>query len=59
MQEVVELRVGLTKLASATYTLQKMGITFKRTLLFTTSVIISTDRLLISEEAVRVLDSRK
>ena len=59
MQGVVELTVGLTRLASATYTLQKMGVTFRRTLLFRTTVSIRTDRLLVSSEAVRVLDSRE
>ena len=59
MQDVVELRVGLTKLSSATYVLQKSGISFRRTLLFMTRVSVSTDRLLISDEAVRVLDRRE
>ncbi len=59
MQDVVELTVELTRMTSATYTLQKMGITFKRTLLFRTTVRISTDRLLVSDEAVRVLNSRE
>ena len=59
MQDVVELTVGLTRLASATYTLEKMGVTFKRTLLFRTTVNIRTDRLLNSSEAVRVLDRRE
>ncbi|MDG7008835.1 MAG: hypothetical protein JRN06_11490 [Nitrososphaerota archaeon] len=56
---MVELTVELTRMTSATYTLQKMGITFKRTLLFRTTVRISTDRLLVSDEAVRVLNSRE
>ena len=59
MQGEGELTVGLTRPASATYTLQKMGVTFRRTLLFRTTVSIRTDRLLVSSEAVRVLDSRE
>jgi hypothetical protein len=59
LQDVVELTLGLTKITSATYTLQKLGITFKRSLLFKTTVRISTDRLLVSSEAVRVLDRRE
>ena len=59
MQDVVELTVGLTRLTSATYTLQRMGITFRRTLLFRTTLRVSTDRLLVSSEAVRVLDRRE
>ena len=59
MQDVVELTVGLTKITSATYTLQKLGITFKRSVLFMNTVCVSTDRLLVSSEAVRVLDRRE
>ena len=59
MQDVVELTVGLTRITSATYTLERLGISFKRTVLFVTTVKVSTDRLLLSEEAVRVLDRRE
>ena len=59
LQEVVELRMGLTKLSSSTYTLQRSGISFRRTLLFRTTVNVSTDRLIVSDEAVRVLDRRE
>lgn len=59
MQEVVELSVGLTKISSFTYVLQKSGISFRRTLLFVTRVNVSTDRLIVSDEAVRVLNRRE
>ena len=59
MQDVVELTVGLTKIGSATYVLQRSGISFKRMLLYMTTVNVSTDKLLVSEEAVRVLDRRE
>jgi len=59
LQDVVELTVGLTKITSATYTLQKLGISFRRTLLYRTTVSISTDRLIVSDEAVRVLNRRE
>jgi hypothetical protein len=59
LQEVVELTMGLTKIGSATYTLQKLGISFRRTLLYRTTESVSTDKLLVSHEAVRVLDRRE
>ncbi len=59
MQEVVELSVGLKKISSATFVTQKSGISFTRTLLFVTTVKVSTDKLLVSNEAVRVLDRRE
>jgi hypothetical protein len=59
MQEVVELSFGLKRISSATYLTEKSGITFARTLLFVTMVKVSTDKLLVSEEAVRVLDCRE
>jgi hypothetical protein len=57
--DVVELKLGVTRITSATYTLQRLGITFRRSLLFKTTVCVSTDRLLVSSEAVRVLDRRE
>ena len=59
MQEIVELSFGLKRINSATYVTQKAGISFARTLLFVTTVKVSTDKLLVSREAVRVLDSRE
>lgn len=59
MQEVVELSFGLKKLSSATYVTRKWGITFSRTLLFITTERVNTDKLLVSHEAVRVLDRRE
>lgn len=59
MQEVVELSFGLKRISSATYITQRSGISFASVLLFTTTVKISTDRLLLSEEAVRVLNHRE
>lgn len=59
MQEVTELRISLKKIGTATYVAQKAGIGFKRMLIFQTTVMIPTDRLLVSDEAVRVLDSRE
>lgn len=59
MQQVVELSFPLKRLNSATYVTQKSGITFPKTFLFVTTVMVSTDRLLVSDEAVRVLDRRE
>jgi hypothetical protein len=59
LQEIVELCVGLRKISSATYVTRKLGISFSRTLLFVATVRVSTDKLLVSEEAVRVLDRRE
>jgi hypothetical protein len=59
LQEVVELSFGLKKISSATYITQRSGISFARMLLFTTIVKVSTDKLLLSDEAVRVLNDRE
>ena len=59
LQEVVELSFGLKKITSATYVTQRSGISFARTFLFVTTVRVSTDKLLVSDEAVRVLDRRE
>ena len=59
MQEVVELSFGVRRLSSATYKWVQSGITFTRMLLFVATVKVSTDRLLVSDEAVRVLDRRE
>jgi hypothetical protein len=59
LQEVVELTVGLKWIGSATYVTEKLGISFRRTLLFVTTVTVPTDKLLVSKEAVRVLDRRE
>ena len=59
MQEIVELSLGLKKISTATYVTTRSGITFTRTLMFMTTVKVSTDKLLVSDEAVRVLDRRE
>jgi len=59
LQEVVELSYELTRISSATYTRKESGICFTRTLLFISTVKVSTDRLLVSSEGVRVLDRRE
>ena len=56
MQEVVELRLTITKLEIASADMEKMGLTFVRRVLLPVHETISTDHLLVSDEAVRVMD---
>ncbi len=59
VQAVTELSISLKRIGTATYVTQRAGIGFKRMLIFQTTVKVPTDRLLVSDEAVRVLDSRE
>ena len=59
MQQVIELSFSLKRLSSATYFTQKSGISFAKTLLFVTTENVSTDKLMVSDEAVRVLNQRE
>ncbi len=59
MQAITELRISLKRIETATYVAQRAGIGFKRMLIYQTTITIPTDRLLVSEEAVRVLDRRE
>jgi len=58
MQEVVKLRLTITRLEMASIHRQTLGLTFMRWVLFSLNVTIPTDHLLLSEEAVRVLDTK-
>ena len=51
--------MGLKRIGTATYATEQAGIIFKRVLIFETTIRVATDRLLVSEEAVRVLDCRE
>jgi len=59
LREIVELKVELSKMESATLGNRVAGIVFLRMLLLRRSEAIVTDRLLVSEEGVRVLDLRE
>jgi hypothetical protein len=59
LQEVVELSMGLKKITTATYTTEKAGIVFKHVVMVQTTISVPTDRLLVSDEAVRVLATRE
>ena len=59
MQKIIELSMELKRIGTATYAKEEGGIVFKRILIFETTIKVPTDRLLVSEEAVRVLDTRE
>ena len=59
MQAVTELRMALTKIESASYRKERSGITFARFILFQLSETVATDRLVVSDEAVKVLDRKE
>jgi hypothetical protein len=51
--------MGVRRIGFATYSKESGGITFRRFVIFQTTEEIATDRLLVSDEAVRVLDGRE
>jgi len=57
MQEVVKLRLTLTKLEIVSTRREMMGLTFVGQILFDLHETINTDHLLLSDEAVRVMDT--
>ncbi len=59
MQAVTELRIALTKMEIASYQREKSGITFARFVLFQLKELVATDRLVVSDEAVKVLDRKE
>jgi hypothetical protein len=59
VQAIVELNVGLKRIGMATYAKKEAGIVFKQLVIFQTTISVTTDKLLVSEEAVRVLGSRQ
>lgn len=59
VQAATQLSISLKRIGMATYVTERAGITFKRMLIFQTTIEVPTDRLIISDEAVRVLDRRE
>jgi len=59
MQQVVELRFTVSKIDSVTRNESVLGLTFCGMVLTKKSQDVVTDRLLVSEEGVRVLDIRR
>ena len=57
--EVTEPAVVMRRLDVATYERELGGVGFRRLRLFEASQIVPTDRLVVSDEAVRVLDARE
>jgi len=57
LQEVVKLRLTISKLESASMRKEMMGLTFVGWVLYDLRETISTDHLLLSDEAVRVMDT--
>lgn len=57
MQEIISLSMVIRRLESARVSATASGLTFCRFVMFAKEETIETDRLLVSEEAVRVLDS--
>jgi hypothetical protein len=59
LQTVTELKMALTKMEIASYRREKSGITFARFVLFQLKELVATDRLVVSDEAVKVLDRKE
>jgi hypothetical protein len=58
MQELVRLKLSLRKLHTSEMKAEVLGLTFARFTLYQRTEDVTTDRLLVSDEAVRVLDTR-
>ncbi len=56
---ITELKMVLTKIGSASYRREIGGIIFARFVIFQLKEIVATDRLFVSDEAVRVLDRKE
>ena len=56
MQEIVELRIAMARLKGVTINRRESSLTFQAIFLIKTSEEIVTDRLLVSDEEVRILD---
>ncbi len=59
MQEVVELKFTVSRIESVARNENVLGLVFYQMLLTKNSLSVVTDRLLVSDEAVRVLDIRR
>ncbi len=59
MLSVTELSIEIKRIGFASFREQSAGITFHRLVSFQLKEKIATDRLVVSEEAVRVLDRRE
>ncbi|MDA4128222.1 MAG: hypothetical protein OK422_01960 [Thaumarchaeota archaeon] len=59
MLKVTELSIVLKRIGLASYANERDGITFRRFVLFQLNEKVATDRLLVTDEAVRVLNKRE
>ena len=59
MQEVVKLSIAVKRIENLVVNSEKSGLVFCRMTSFSTRNIITTDRLLISDEAIRIIDVRR
>ena len=58
MQEIVRLKLSLRKLHTSQRQSEVLGFTFTRFTLHQGTEDVTTDHLLVSDEAVRVLDTQ-
>jgi hypothetical protein len=56
MQEIVALKISLRRFHTTHYNAKMLGLTFTRLTLTDATEDVTTDHLLVSNEAVRVLD---
>lgn len=59
MQEMVKLNLAVKRIENVVVNSEDSGLVFCRMTSFSTRNIVTTDHLLVSDEAVRVLDVRK
>lgn len=59
MKEITELCVVVRRIWTTSYVARESGIGFQRMLAFEAMERVTTDRLLVSEEAVRALDLKE
>ncbi len=59
MQEMVKLNLAVKRIENVVVNSEQSGLVFCRMASFSTRSIVTTDHLLVSDEAVRVLDVRK
>jgi hypothetical protein len=59
MKEVVELKMSVMKLASVMVHSERLGLSSPQIVLVRAAHAVTTDRLIVTDEGVRVLDTRE
>ena len=59
MREVTELKVTVMKLAGVTHLEERLGLLSPQIMLVKTAQTVVTDRLIVTDEGVRVMDVRE